>query len=164
MARSKASNTFKLKSSCPADTARLAGLLSAALKGGDALFLEGPIGAGKTFFVRELAAALGVKKLPVSASFNLMRAYKGRLKIYHFDLFRAGEADMENIGLDEYLGREDGVTAVEWPGEGGEMFAGTEPLRIEFKLAGGDRREIAMEAGGDFHARLRAIEEKWRKK
>lgn len=164
MARSKALSTFNFKSSCPADTARLAGLLAPALKGGDALFLEGPIGSGKTFFVRELAAALGVKKLPVSASFNLMRAYKGRLKIYHFDLFRAGEADMENIGLDEYLGREDGVTAVEWPGAGGEMFAGTEPLRLEFKLAGGDRRAIAIKAGEGFLARLRAIEEKWQKK
>jgi tRNA threonylcarbamoyladenosine biosynthesis protein TsaE len=163
MARSKASSIFNFKSSCPADTARLAGLLAPELKGGDALFLEGPIGSGKTFFVRELAAALGVKKLPVSASFNLMRAYKGRLKIYHFDLFRAGEADMENIGLDEYLGREDGVTAVEWPGEGGEMFAGAEPLRIEFKLAGGDRRAIAVRADEGFLARLRAIEEKWKK-
>jgi tRNA threonylcarbamoyladenosine biosynthesis protein TsaE len=163
MARSKVSSTFNFKSSCPEDTARLAGLLAAALRGGDALFLEGPIGAGKTFFVRELAAALGVKKLPVSASFNLMRAYKGRLKIYHFDLFRAGEADMENIGLDEYLGREDGVTAVEWPGAGGEMFAGTEPLRIEFRLGGGDRREIRVRAPEDFKARLAAIEGKWKK-
>ena len=163
MARSKASSTFNFKSSCPEDTVRLAGLLAAALKGGDALFLEGPIGAGKTFFVRELAAALGAKKLPVSASFNLMRAYKGRLKIYHFDLFRAGEADMENIGLDEYLGREDGITAVEWPGAGGELFAGTEPLRVEFTLAGGDRRGITVKAGESFLARLKAIEEKWKK-
>lgn len=163
MARSKASSTFNFKSSCPEDTVRLAGLLAAVLEGGDALFLEGPIGAGKTFFVRELAAALGVKKLPVSASFNLMRAYKGRLKIYHFDLFRAGEADMENIGLDEYLGRADGVTAVEWPGAGGELFAGIEPLRIEFRLAGGDRREIRVGAPEAFRARLAGIEEKWKK-
>lgn len=163
MARSKTSSTFNFKSSCPEDTVRLAGLLAAVLKGGDALFLEGPIGAGKTFFVRELAAALGVKKLPVSASFNLMRAYKGRLKIYHFDLFRAGEADMENIGLDEYLGRADGVTAVEWPGAGGELFAGLEPLRLEFRLAGGDRREIRIRAAADFRARLAGIEEKWKK-
>ena len=163
MARSKVSSTFNFKSSCPGDTARLAGLLAAVLQGGDALFLEGPIGAGKTFFVRELAAALGARKLPVSASFNLMRAYKGRLKIYHFDLFRAGEADMENIGLDEYLGRTDGITAVEWPGAGGEMFAGVEPLRIEFTLAGGDRRKISVKAGEDFQARLRTIEGKWKK-
>ena len=159
MVKSKASNIFK--SACPADTARLAGLFASGLKGGDALFLEGPIGSGKTFFVRELAAALGAKKLPVSASFNLMRAYKGRLKLYHFDLFRAGEADMENIGLDEYLGRADGITVVEWPSA---ATCGAEPIRMEFELAGGDRRVIKISAGAADRPALGKIEAKWLKK
>jgi len=162
MARSKASSTFK--SSSPADTARLAGLFAKRLKGGAALFLEGPIGSGKTFFVRELAAALGAKKLPVSASFNLMRSYSGRLKLYHFDLFRAGEADMENIGLDEYLGRADGITAVEWPGEAGEIFSGLDPVRLEFRLAGGDRRTIRAAGGAACRPAVEAIEKEWLKK
>ena len=161
MARSKASSIFK--SGSPADTARLAGLFAAALQGGDALFLEGPIGAGKTFFVRELAAALGAKKLPVSASFNLMRAYKGRLKLYHFDLFRAGEADMENIGLDEYLGRPDGITAVEWPEAAGEQ-RGEGILRVVFGLGGGDRRVIKVSAAAARAGALAGIEAKWLKK
>jgi len=161
MARSKVSNTFSLKSGSPADTARLAGLFAAALKGGDALFLEGPIGSGKTFFVRELAAALGAKKLPVSASFNLMRAYRGRLKLYHFDLFRAGEADMENIGLDEYLGRADGITAVEWPAAA--ESCGAEPIRLEFELAGGDRRIIKISAGAAGRRAGKDIEAKWKR-
>lgn len=164
MARSKASSTFKFASASPAETARLARLFAARLAGGRALFLEGPIGAGKTFFVRELAAALGAKKLPVSASFNLMRAYKGRLKLYHFDLFRAGEADMENIGLDEYLGRPDGIAAVEWPGEGGEVYAAADPLRLEFLLAGGDRREIRALAPAWAAPLLREIKALWPKK
>jgi len=163
MAKLKRSNTFRFSSACPADTARLAGLFAGALRGGDALFLEGPIGAGKTFFVRELASALGAKKLPVSASFNLMRAYRGRLKLYHFDLFRAGEADMENIGLDEYLGRADGITAVEWPAAAGAM-GGSERIKIEFVLAGGDRRTVKVSAGGGFATALEKIGEKWLKK
>lgn len=158
MARSKAFSTFK--SSSPEDTARLAGLFAGALKGGDALFLEGPIGAGKTYFVRELAAALGARQLPVSASFNLMRAYKGRLKLYHFDLFRAGEADMENIGLDEYLGRADGVTAVEWPEAAGGQ-RGENIIRVAFELAGGDRRLIKISGGNPAAAK---VEAKWLKK
>lgn len=159
MARSKASSIFRTAS--PAETARLAALFAEELRGGDALFLEGPIGSGKTFFVRELASSLGATRLPVSASFNLMRAYRGRLKLYHFDLFRAGEADMENIGLDEYLGREDGVTAVEWPAAAGEM--GADAIRVELELAGGDRRRVKVRAGGDFAARLERIAGKWRK-
>ncbi len=162
MARSRASNTFSFRSGSPADTARLAGLFAAGLKGGDALFLEGPIGSGKTFFVRELAAALGAKKLPVSASFNIMRAYRGRLKLYHFDLFRAGEADMENIGLDEYLGRADGITAVEWPAAAGTC--GVEPIRLEFKLAGGDRRVIEISSGPAARPAVEGIEAEWLKR
>lgn len=174
MARSKISSTFNpesrdrgfqvsFKSSCPPDTARLAGIFARSLKGGEALFLEGPIGAGKTFFVRELAAALGAGSLPVSASFNLMRAYRGRLKIYHFDLFRAGEADMENIGLDEYLGRPGGITAVEWPGAGGEIFSGAEPIRLVFSLGGGDRRVIKASASAGDRRLMERIEAKWLK-
>lgn len=127
------------------------------------MFLDGPIGAGKTFFVRELAAALGAKRLPVSASFNLMRAYRGRLKLYHFDLFRAGEADMENVGLDEYLGRADGITAVEWPAAA-EGLCGREVIRLEFALAGGDARVIKVFAGPGSAPALAAIEAKWLKK
>lgn len=164
MAASKVSNIFKFPSSCPADTARLAGLFAARLKGGAVLYLEGPIGSGKTFFVRELAAALGSPKLPVSASFNIMRSYGGRLKLYHFDLFRAAEGDMENIGLDEYLGRADGITAVEWPGAAGAGIEAFEPVKLEFDLAGGDRRLIKARAGGDQAEMLGEIEAKWRKK
>ncbi|HAN04224.1 MAG TPA: tRNA (adenosine(37)-N6)-threonylcarbamoyltransferase complex ATPase subunit type 1 TsaE [Elusimicrobia bacterium] len=163
MARSKASSIFRFKSSCPADTARLAGLFARVLRGGDALFLEGPIGSGKTFFVRELALALGARRLPVSASFNLMRAYGGRLKLYHFDLFRAGEADMENIGLDEYLGRTDGITAVEWPEAAGELGA-RGAIKIGFSLTGGDSRLISVSAGADNSVQLEKIEALWLKK
>jgi tRNA threonylcarbamoyladenosine biosynthesis protein TsaE len=156
-------STSRFKSSCPADTARLAGLFAASLRGGDSIFLEGPIGSGKTFFVRELAAALGAKKLPVSASFNLMRAYRGRLKIYHFDLFRAGEADMENIGLDEYLGRADGITAVEWPAAA-ERLGARDIITLEFALAGGDRRVISALAAPALAERLKEVGAQWLKK
>ena len=90
-----------------------------------------------------------------------MRAYKGRLKLYHFDLFRAGEADMENIGLDEYLGRADGITAVEWPAAAGTC--GAEPIRVEFELAGGDSRRIKISAGEADRAALEKIGARWKK-
>ena len=162
MEKSKASSIFK--SSGPGDTARLAALFAGALSGGETLLLEGPIGAGKTFFTRELARALGARSLPVSASFNLMRSYGGRLKLYHFDLFRAGAADLENIGLGDYLGREDGVTVVEWAGAAAELTEGYPRLVLEFGLAGGDRRVISArcpEPGA--RAALAKVKEAWKK-
>ena len=72
----------------PADTERLAVCFAALSGGGDVLSLSGPIGSGKTFFVRALAKAMGASKLPASASFSIMREYrlKGKLRLYHFDL------------------------------------------------------------------------------
>jgi tRNA threonylcarbamoyladenosine biosynthesis protein TsaE len=162
MEKLKASSIFK--SSGPADTARLAGLFAAALTGGETLLLEGPIGSGKTFFTRELARALGARTLPVSASFNLMRSYGGRLKLYHFDLFRAAAADLENIGLEDYLGRADGVTVVEWAGAAAEITAGYQPTVLEFGLAGGDRRVIkARGAEQGAQAALAKVNRQWKK-
>ena len=162
MGKKAASNIFK--SAGPADTARLAGAFACSLAGGEVLLLEGPIGAGKTFFTRELARAFGAKSLPVSASFNLMRSYGGRLKLVHFDLFRAAEADLANLGLEEYLGRPGGVAAVEWPGAAASVTGAYETIRLEFSLAGGDRRSVKAAADGPAAERaLEKVIKAWRK-
>ncbi|OGS13487.1 MAG: tRNA (adenosine(37)-N6)-threonylcarbamoyltransferase complex ATPase subunit type 1 TsaE [Elusimicrobia bacterium RIFOXYA2_FULL_58_8] len=163
MEKLKASSIFK--SFGPGATARLAGFFAQALGGGETLLLEGPIGSGKTFFTRELARALGARTLPVSASFNLMRSYEGRLKLYHFDLFRAGAADLENIGLEDYLGRRDGVTVIEWAGVAAGVMEGLPRLILEFELAGGDRRVIKAHCRNKgAGAALVKVKAEWRKK
>ena len=179
-ARSKASVTFKSRS--PADTLRLAAALAPLLKGGEVISLKGMIGAGKTLFVKGLALALGSKTSPVSASFNLMRTYKAGLKIYHFDLFRVSPEEMENIGLEEYLGLKDGVTAIEWARSAEYLYGRGEFLELDFELAaplpgdlakktscggfpqGGDSRDIGASARGAAAVRtLAALEKKWLK-
>lgn len=163
MAKKAVSNIFK--SAGPADTARLAAAFAGALTGGEVLLLDGAIGAGKTFFTRELARAFGARSLPVSASFNLMRSYRGRLRLYHFDLFRAGEADLANIGLEEYLGLPGSVTAVEWPGPAECLVRGFDTIKLAFALAGGDRRAVKAEASGAAaEAALAKVIQAWRKK
>ena len=136
-------------SSSPEDTSRIAASFAKALHGGEIILLEGPIGAGKTWFVREMARAIGVKRLPASASFGMMRSYKGtkaingrKLNLYHFDLFRAGEEDMENLGVEEYFGREDGVSVMEWSDAAAQLSEGIGYLKLKIELAGGDSRII----------------------
>ncbi len=159
-ARSKASVTFKSRS--PADTLRLAAALAPLLKGGEVISLKGMIGAGKTFFVKGLALALGSKTSPVSASFNLMRTYKAGIKIYHFDLFRVSQDEMANIGLEEYLGLKDGVTAIEWARSAEYLYGRGDFLELDFELAGGDSRDIGASAqGADAVRMLGALEKKW---
>lgn len=165
-AASKASVTFKSRG--PADTRRLAGLLACGLRGGEVLSLKGMIGAGKTFFVKGLAAALGSKTSPVSASFNLMRTYKGGkragLNIYHFDLFRVSPAEMGNIGLEDYLGLKDGVTAIEWAQSAEYLYGRGDFLELNFELAGGAAREIRASAAGAGALKLLAgLRKKWQK-
>lgn len=159
------------KSRSPEDTASLAAAFAAALSGGEIILLEGPIGAGKTWFTRELARAIGVKRLPASASFGMMRAYKGtkpingrKLNLYHFDLFRAGEEDMENLGAEEFFGREDGVSVMEWSEAAARLSESTGYLRLSIELAGGDSRMInAFCCGKKAEKFLAKAEKIWRK-
>src|SRR5712691_8780917 len=62
------------------------------LGGGEILLLSGPLGAGKTVFVKGLAGTLGIDSAEVtSPSFTLVNLYNGRLTLYHIDLFRLDE-------------------------------------------------------------------------
>jgi len=167
-AKQRLSATFKCH--CGKDTLRLAALFAGAVKGGCVLSLEGPIGAGKTFFVKGLAAALGAKKLPVSASFNLMRAYssgapKAGLKLYHFDLFRVAPGEIENTGFEDYLGLDDGVSALEWAGPAREVIERFDFTELLFSLEGGDRRRVrALASGPESFRLIEKVKKAWKKK
>lgn len=152
------------QSNSPEDTSDLAKCFAGILRGGEIFLLEGPIGAGKTYFTRELAKALGIKKLPSSASFGMMRTYNGKLKLYHFDLFRAGEDDMENLGIEEFFGNEDGVTVMEWSQAAMSLAEKTGYIGLNFQLAGGDKRKIKTSARGDASKKvLTAAKDIWQK-
>ena len=159
------------KSTSPENTARLAAAFAAALSGGEIILLEGPIGAGKTWFTRELARAIGIKRLPASASFGMMRSYKAtkaingkKMNLYHFDLFRAGEEDMENLGAEEFFGREDGVSVMEWSDAAVQISENTGYLKLSIELAGGDSRTINAYCCGKMAERFLAKAEKlWQK-
>lgn len=98
------------------ETQAVARGLAAQLKPGDVVLLSGELGAGKTAFVRGLAAALGIDPDAVSSpTFTLVHEYRGgRLTLYHADLYRLENGATEELGLEE-MGVSDGVLAVEWP-------------------------------------------------
>ncbi len=97
------------------ETAALAAKIAEKLEGGETLVLRGGLGAGKTTFTKGLAKALGISRNVVSPTFTLVREYEdGRLKLYHFDLYRIeDEGELEELGLDEYF-RDDSVVVIEW--------------------------------------------------
>lgn len=126
------------------ETLSLAGRFAQALKGGEIIFLRGPIGAGKTVFVKGLAAALGLKSSPVSASFSLMKEYKNKnAKLFHIDLFRLSEGEVFNLGFEEMLEDEKAVILAEWPDPIAHMLP-ADRLEMDFVLKEGDEREIRL--------------------
>src|SRR6266852_1913645 len=98
----------------PARMRALGETLGKAAVSGDRFLLEGPFGAGKTTFVQGLAEGLEVP-IPVSSpSFVIENQYRGRLMLYHVDLYRLEHVEAELWeSLEEHL-YGDGVTAVEW--------------------------------------------------
>ncbi len=113
------------QSTSEADTLAVAQELAASLAAGDVVLLHGDLGAGKTAFVRGLAAGLGIDADEVSSpTFTLIHEYRGgRLALHHADLYRlpAG-VSLDELGLDETAA--DGVLAIEWPERLGRAPAG----------------------------------------
>jgi Predicted ATPase or kinase len=80
---------MEIISRSPKETISLGKKIARLLKKGDIVLLFGEFGSGKTTFVKGLAAGLGVKKETVnSPSFVLVKEFKGRLRLFHFDLYR----------------------------------------------------------------------------
>lgn len=105
----------------PSDTERLGEALAGELRAGDVVVLTGPLGAGKTVFVRGLARGLGVRGAVTSPTFVIAREHRplpgGRgIPLVHVDAYRLrGVAELDDLDLDTDLA--DAVVAVEW-GEG----------------------------------------------
>jgi tRNA threonylcarbamoyladenosine biosynthesis protein TsaE len=121
-------------STSEAETDALAAQIAATLRPGDVLALDGPLGAGKTRFVRGLVAALGASpRLVSSPTFVLLHIYPTpTLTVYHLDAYRLrSEADLEAIGFTE-LATSDGLTLIEWADRApGLLPAHARHVRIE---------------------------------
>lgn len=119
---------------------------AAGVREGDVLALSGDLGAGKTHFVKGLAAGLGVAAPVTSPTFTLLHEYPdGRLPLFHFDFYRLESAEeVLAIGLDDYF-LEDGVVVIEWA----EKFRALLPKHtrwLEFRLLSETEREITEHA------------------
>jgi tRNA threonylcarbamoyladenosine biosynthesis protein TsaE len=100
-----------------AETLRLAYQIGSQLNGGEILLLDGPLGAGKTVFVKGLASAIGIDPAEVtSPSFTLVNPYVGRFLLFHIDLYRLdeGAAAAYSVDLEELLTDERAVVVIEW--------------------------------------------------
>ncbi len=142
---------FEIKNE--SETAKLAEELAAELKPGDLVALYGDLGTGKTTFSKAAIRALGVSDTVTSPTFTIVKEYRGRLPVYHFDVYRVhSEEDLFEIGYEEYFFG-DGVCFVEWADLIEGLLEDVEPqhlYRIRFDYAEEEEgRRISVEYPGD---------------
>ena len=141
--------TVERTSHSESETLRLAACLARRLSAGDVVCLEGPMGSGKTCFVRGLATGLGLDPKEVSSpTFVIWQRYEDHapLALVHVDAFRlGGPDDLDTVGWDELLEAPDTVIAVEWPSR---ITAALPPRRINVVMThvAENTRHIALDA------------------
>lgn len=130
-----------------AETEALGAALGRALGGRGVIALLGPLGGGKTAFVRGLARGLGCAERVTSPTFVYAHEHPGALPLAHLDLYRlpAGAA-LDDLGLSDYL---DGawVVAIEWA-ERAPHELPADRIEVHFEVESADARRIRVEAHG----------------
>jgi tRNA threonylcarbamoyladenosine biosynthesis protein TsaE len=125
---------------------------------GDIITLEGTLGAGKTALTQAIGRGLGLDPsiYITSPTFGLLHEYKGRIPLYHFDLYRLGyEEEIESLGFVEYFYGH-GLTVIEWPERLGNLMP-EERLHIELVISGEDSRNAHLYAHGEIWQKKVAV-------
>jgi tRNA threonylcarbamoyladenosine biosynthesis protein TsaE len=139
---------FSVISSDPKETWQIGKVLGSLLNAGDTACLYGDLGAGKTNFTYGIAQGLDVQEHYVtSPTFTFVNEYRGRLPLYHIDLYRIKDPDeLDAIGFGEYI-ESDGVTVIEWA-ERAEDELPPECLSVYLSCIDDHSREIGFVGEG----------------
>ena len=131
------------------DTERIGEKISSCLKGAEMIALFGDLGAGKTAFTRGLCRGLGIDEGVSSPTFAIVNAYRGRVPVYHFDMYRITSVDdLFATGFYDYLGT--GVLVIEWS-ENIESELEPDAIRIRIgKTDTEDERVFEIEGLDDY--------------
>ncbi len=123
--------------------------LSAQLKAGDLVLINGPLGAGKTVLAQGIGKGLGIDEI-TSPTFVISRTHKALLPMIHVDAYRLIDTDNPNLYLDDLdLDTENSVTVVEW--------GGAESARLSE-----DRLEIIIDRTNEIRqVEIKAIGARW---
>ena len=128
------------------ETIRAGETLAGKLKAGDVVALVGELGAGKTVFTKGIAKGLGVKDVRYvnSPTFVIIKEYKAKLPLYHFDIYRLNTSTiLDSESYEEYF-YGDGVTVIEWADKIRKLLP-KRYLEVRLSVAGEGKRRIEIE-------------------
>ena len=142
---------YTFLSNSPVATSALGKKMGDNLKAGSIIALIGELGCGKTLLTRGICDGLDVPLRQVnSPTFILVNEYRGRLPVFHMDLYQLGtESDGIELGIIDYLSRaESGIMIIEWA----EKILSLLPddlLNVNFEILSARKRSIVFIASGD---------------
>lgn len=146
---------LEIATDAPGGTRQAGEALASLLAAGDVVALTGELGAGKTTLVQGVARGLGFTGHVASPTFTLVREYRGRLPIFHADVYRLERVqEVLDLGFEEMVD-EGGVLLVEW-GDAVESLLPAAHLLVELTVPGpGELRRLVLEGVGS------SWEERW---
>ncbi|SHH36618.1 tRNA (adenosine(37)-N6)-threonylcarbamoyltransferase complex ATPase subunit type 1 TsaE [Sporanaerobacter acetigenes] len=123
------------------DTEQFGYKLGKILKGGEIICLIGDLGAGKTTMTKSIAKGLDVEEYVTSPTFTLINEYRGRVPLYHFDVYRLEEVEsIYDLGFEEYF-YSNGVSIIEWANKIKNVLP-EDVLTIEINRGSNDEERI----------------------
>jgi tRNA threonylcarbamoyladenosine biosynthesis protein TsaE len=148
-------SSLKIISRSLEETHKLGTRLGELAQPGDIYLLSGNLGAGKTCLTQGIVWGLGSTEHALSPTFVLMRELKGRLPLYHIDLYRLDDIqEISDLGLDDYLCGK-GLCVIEW-GEKGLSILPAEHLMIKIEYLGDNERSFEFIPRGKRYEKLLA--------
>ena len=125
--------------------------LGELLQPGMLITLDGDLGAGKTTFTKGIGQGLQIKRVINSPTFTILKQYRGRLQLSHFDAYRL-EGQDNDLGFEEIFDSDD-VCVVEWP----EFISDILPekrLEIQINKIDENARKLVLKAIGKEYVQL----------
>ena len=132
------------------ETSALGEQLAPLLEKGGIVALRGPLGAGKTCFIKGIARGLGIEEEITSATYTIISEYEGTIPaegkacpVYHIDAYRLrGNDDFSAIGGEEIVFG-DGISLIEWSERIGD-FISPEAIQVTIEIKGNGERLIRI--------------------
>jgi len=144
---------LELVTASPEETRELGRRLGELANAGDVFLMTGDLGSGKTCLTQGIARGLGVQETALSPTFVIMREMRGRLRLYHVDLYRLDRLEeTQDLGLDDYFYGE-GVSVVEWAEKAMGLMP-PETMLVEIEYVSDTERRLRLKPKGNRYEQI----------